>query len=101
MLGNRDIDCQAREVAGELRDTQRIKKLTDRLDIHEAAIVEVLREVMRILNPLSEPEAITAQNWFSPVLNCPRAWAFRIIAATPEVGTFYFCLSFFFRCSPK
>jgi len=32
------------------------KKLTDRLDIHEAAIVEVLREVMQILNPPSEPE---------------------------------------------
>ena len=57
MLGNRDIDCQAREVAGELRDIQRIKKLTDRLDIHEAAIVEVLREVMQILNPLPEPES--------------------------------------------
>jgi phage regulator Rha-like protein len=32
------------------------KKLTDRLDIHEAAIVEVLREVMQILNPPPEPE---------------------------------------------
>ena len=32
------------------------KKLTDRLDIHEAAIVEVLREVMQILNPSPEPE---------------------------------------------
>ena len=83
MLGNRDIDCQAREVAGELRDIQRIKKLTDRLDVHEAAIVEVLREVMQILNPPSEPDPITTQNWFSPVLNRARASAFRIIAATP------------------
>jgi len=32
------------------------KKLTARLDVHEAAIVEVLREVMQILNPLPEPE---------------------------------------------
>src|SRR6478609_3827018 len=32
------------------------KKLTDRLDINEAAIVEVLREVMQILNRPSEPE---------------------------------------------
>jgi hypothetical protein len=32
------------------------KKLTARLDIHEAAIVEVLREVMQILNPPPEPE---------------------------------------------
>jgi hypothetical protein len=33
------------------------KKLTDRLDVHEAAIVQVLREVMQILNPppSSEP----------------------------------------------
>jgi ORF6N domain-containing protein len=38
--------------------TQLEKKLTDRLDIHEAAIVEVLQEVMQILNPpppLPEP----------------------------------------------
>jgi hypothetical protein len=33
------------------------KKLTGRLDVHEAAIVEVLREVMQILNPpLPSPE---------------------------------------------
>src|SRR5262245_41517259 len=32
------------------------KKLTDRLNIHEAAIVEVLQEVMQILNPTPEPE---------------------------------------------
>ena len=32
------------------------KKLTARLDVHEAAIVEVLREVMQILNPPPEPE---------------------------------------------
>ena len=55
-MGNRDIDCQAREVAGELREIQRIKKLTARLDVHEAAIVQVLREVMQILNPTPEPE---------------------------------------------
>lgn len=38
--------------------TQLEKKLTDRLNIHEAAIVEVLQEVMQILNPpppLPEP----------------------------------------------
>ena len=32
------------------------KKLTALLDVHEAAIVQVLREVMQILNPPSEPE---------------------------------------------
>jgi hypothetical protein len=31
------------------------KKLTARLDVHEAAIVEVLREIMQILNPPSPP----------------------------------------------
>ena len=31
------------------------KKLTARLDVHEAAIVQVLREVMQILNPLPSP----------------------------------------------
>jgi ORF6N domain len=38
--------------------TELEKKLTDRLDIHEAAIVEILQEVMQILNPpppLPEP----------------------------------------------
>ena len=31
------------------------KKLTARLDVHEAAIVQVLREVMQILNPPPSP----------------------------------------------
>jgi len=31
------------------------KKLTTRLDVHEAAIVQVLREVMQILNPRAPP----------------------------------------------
>jgi hypothetical protein len=35
--------------------TELEKKLTARLDVHEAAIVEVLREVMQILNPPPEP----------------------------------------------
>jgi hypothetical protein len=31
------------------------KKLTARLDVHEAVIVQVLREVMQILNPPPPP----------------------------------------------
>jgi hypothetical protein len=31
------------------------KKLTSRLDVHEAAIVEVLQELMQILNPPALP----------------------------------------------
>jgi len=67
VLGNRDIDCQAREVAGELRDIQRIKKLTARLDVHEAAIVEVLQELMQILNPSPAlPEPTKPRIGFTP-----------------------------------
>ena len=38
--------------------TELEKKLTARLDVHEAAIVEVLREVMQILNPPPEPDPL-------------------------------------------
>jgi hypothetical protein len=40
------------------------KKLTARLDVHEAAIVEVLREVMKILNPPEAPESPRPQIGF-------------------------------------
>jgi hypothetical protein len=43
-----------RELAKKLAVLE--KKLTARLDVHEAAIVQVLREVMQILNPPPEPE---------------------------------------------
>jgi hypothetical protein len=42
------------ELAQKLTELE--KKLTDRLDIHKVAIVEVLREVMQFLNPPPEPE---------------------------------------------
>jgi ORF6N domain len=42
------------------------KKLTARLDVHEAAIVQVLREVMQILNPPSLPEPQRKQIGFHP-----------------------------------
>ena len=45
------------ELARKLSELER--KLTDRLDVHEAAIVQVLREVMQILNPPPEPEPAT------------------------------------------
>jgi len=44
----------ARELARKLAKVE--KKLTARSDVHEAAIVEILREVMQILNPPPEPE---------------------------------------------
>jgi hypothetical protein len=45
-----------RELAEKLAALE--KKLTSRLDVHEAAIIEVLQELMQILNPppaLPEP----------------------------------------------
>jgi hypothetical protein len=42
------------ELARKLAELE--KKLTARLDVHEAAIVQVLREVMQILNPPPEAE---------------------------------------------
>jgi len=42
------------------------KKLTARLDVHEAAIVEVLQEVMQILNPPPLPEPRRKQIGFHP-----------------------------------
>jgi phage regulator Rha-like protein len=42
------------------------KKLTARLDVHEAAIVQVLREVMQILNPPPEPEPPRRRIGFHP-----------------------------------
>ena len=42
------------------------KRLTDRLDGHEAAIVQVLREVMQILNPPPEPEPPRRRIGFHP-----------------------------------
>ena len=42
------------------------KKLTARLDVHEAAIVQVLQEVMQILNPPPEPTPPRPQIGFTP-----------------------------------
>jgi predicted amino acid-binding ACT domain protein len=42
------------------------KKLTARLDVHEAAIVQVLQEVMQILNPPPTPTPPRPQIGFTP-----------------------------------
>lgn len=44
---------ETRELARKLADLE--KKLTDRLDAHEGAIVDVLQQIMRLLNPPTEP----------------------------------------------
>jgi hypothetical protein len=43
-----------RELAAKLADLE--KKLTVRLDTHETAIVDVLRQIKRLLNPPEKPE---------------------------------------------
>ena len=49
------------------------KKLTARLDVHEAAIVQVLREVMQILNPPPpSPERIRRRIGFHHRNLCPQ-----------------------------
>lgn len=49
----RTFFAEHRKLAGELKNLE--NKLTQRLDIHEAAIVEVLRKVMHLLEPSFEP----------------------------------------------
>jgi len=49
----RQVLLSHRDLAAKLRTLE--EKLTQRLDTHEAAIVEVLREVMYLLNPPDEP----------------------------------------------
>ena len=54
-----------RELAEKLAALE--KKLTSRLDVHEAAIVEVLRDLMQILNPPPlPPDPPTKQIGFHP-----------------------------------
>jgi len=45
----REILIEQRDLAKKLRDLE--ERLTERLDIHETAIVEVLRQVMTLLTP--------------------------------------------------
>ena len=42
------------------------KKLTGRLDVHEAAIVKVLQELMQILNPPPPPDPPQRKIGFQP-----------------------------------
>jgi hypothetical protein len=49
----REMLLSQRDMAAKLRELER--KLTERLDTHETAIVDVLREVMLLLNPPDEP----------------------------------------------
>ncbi len=63
----REMLASSQDLAKELRDLER--KLTSRLDNHETAIVDVLRRIMRLLDPPPsppEPERPKRQIGFRP-----------------------------------
>ena len=49
----REMLIGQRDLAKKLADLE--ERLTERLDIHETAIVEVLRQVMTLLTPTKKP----------------------------------------------
>ena len=51
-----------RDLAEKLVELE--KKLTERLDIHENALVEVFHQIMALLNPTPEPEPSRRQIGF-------------------------------------
>ena len=51
----RQVLIAQRDLAKKLAEIE--KKLTERLDVHETAIVEVLRQIMTLLTPPHEPES--------------------------------------------
>ncbi len=50
----REVLTAQKDLAKKLADLE--KKLTDRLDVHESAIIEVLSQIKYLLNPPEEPE---------------------------------------------
>lgn len=60
----REMLSGSRELAAELKKLE--AKLTARLDGHEAAIVDVLQRIMRLLDPPPEPEPSRRQIGFHP-----------------------------------
>ena len=58
----RELLGGTKELARQLRALE--SKLTARLDVHEAAIVDVLQRVMRLLDPPPEPESPRRQIGF-------------------------------------
>lgn len=60
----RSLLSENKRVADELKKLE--KKLTLRLDVHELAIVDVLRKVMRLLDPQEAPIPPKPQMGFRP-----------------------------------
>jgi hypothetical protein len=50
----RQMLSSQRELAAKLAELE--QKLTDRLDVHETAIVDVLRQITLLISPPPEPE---------------------------------------------
>jgi gamma-glutamyl phosphate reductase len=50
----REVLAQNKALADKLAELER--KLTDRLDVHEKAIVHILHELRELMNPLPQPE---------------------------------------------
>jgi len=59
----REMLIEQRDLAKRLEDLE--ERLTERLDIHETAIVEVLRQVMTLLTPPGKsPNKTKEKSWF-------------------------------------
>ncbi len=65
----RELLSGSRELAAELKKLE--AKLTDRLDLHEAAITEVLRRIMQLLDPPPSPPAPQKSMGFHTTMKRP------------------------------
>ena len=65
----RELLSGSRELAAELRKLE--TKLTTRLDVHETAIVEVLRRIMELLDPPPAPRVPQKSMGFHPATKPP------------------------------
>ena len=61
----RQILIAQKDLARKLEDLE--KELTARLDVHETAINEMLRQIRRLLNPPSQPEPPKKNRFSCPV----------------------------------
>ena len=69
----RQLLSTRQKLAAKLADLE--KKLTVRLDTHETAIVDVLRQIMMLLNPPNEPEEPKKRIGFTAKEKRAKYWA--------------------------
>jgi len=65
----RELLSGSKELAAELKKLE--AKLTARLDVHEVAITEVLRRIMRLLDPPPAPPMLEKEMGFHTTLKRP------------------------------